>query len=158
MGLRRELLVAAGILLDQQGRVLLVGNDWSRRGRVRYTLPGGMVEPGEATHQAVVREVYEETGLVIRRHLHMAYVVQIEDLRRHERTLAIAFHVEWEGLLNPGDPDGHVVEARFFAPDEVCVRMETRKPLCEPLLQYLQGAAPGRFYAYKGWSEAGEIV
>ena len=45
--LRRNLLVAAGILLDSSGRGLLVANDWSGRGRVRYTLPGGTVEPGE---------------------------------------------------------------------------------------------------------------
>ena len=44
--MRREILVAAAILLDSRGRVLLVGNDWGRRGRVRYTLPGGTVEPG----------------------------------------------------------------------------------------------------------------
>jgi 8-oxo-dGTP diphosphatase len=45
--MRREILVVAAILLDRQGRVLLVGNDWGRKGLVRYTLPGGTVEPGE---------------------------------------------------------------------------------------------------------------
>ena len=44
---RRDLLVAAGILRDRFGRVLLVGNDWQGHGRVRHTLPGGVVEPGE---------------------------------------------------------------------------------------------------------------
>ena len=41
---RRDLLVAAGILRDRFGRVLLVGNDWQGQGRVRHTLPGGVVE------------------------------------------------------------------------------------------------------------------
>ena len=77
--MRREILVAAAILLDSRGRVLLVGNDWGRRGRVRYTLPGGTVEPGETAVEALVREVREETGLRVRSVEHLAYVIQVED-------------------------------------------------------------------------------
>ena len=51
--MRREILVVAAILLDRQGRVLLVGNDWGRKGQVRYTLPGGTVEPGETALEAL---------------------------------------------------------------------------------------------------------
>jgi 8-oxo-dGTP diphosphatase len=80
-GLRRDLLVAAAILMDKQGRVLLVANDWSRRGRVRYTLPGGMVEAGETVLAAIAREVLEETGLRVKAIQHLAYVVQVEDTR-----------------------------------------------------------------------------
>jgi hypothetical protein len=59
---RREFVVAAAILLDRQGRVLLVGNDWQGYGKVRWTLPGGVVERGESTVDALSREVLEETG------------------------------------------------------------------------------------------------
>ena len=47
---------------DAAGRLLLVqrGSD-PHRGR--WTLPGGRVEPGETSEQAVVRELREETGL-----------------------------------------------------------------------------------------------
>ena len=34
-----------------------------RRGRMRWSLPKGHVEPGETTEQAAVREVEEETGI-----------------------------------------------------------------------------------------------
>ncbi|MBI5811385.1 MAG: NUDIX hydrolase [Meiothermus silvanus] len=110
--MRRELLVAAAILMDKQGRVLLVANDWSRRGRVRYTLPGGTVEAGE--------------------------------------TLIDALKRDYDGLLNPRDPDGHIVEARFFTPQEVAAKLEEHRPLREPLLDYLKGER-GRFYAYGSW-------
>jgi 8-oxo-dGTP diphosphatase len=59
---RPYLAVSAAIFRD--GRVLIV-----RRARPPahglYTLPGGGVELGETLEQSVIREVHEETGLVI---------------------------------------------------------------------------------------------
>jgi 8-oxo-dGTP diphosphatase len=53
------------VVQDDAGRLLLV-----RRGREpnrgSWSLPGGRVEPGETPAEAVVREVREETGLVVR--------------------------------------------------------------------------------------------
>lgn len=141
--MRREILVAAAILLDSRGRVLLVGNDWGRRGRVRYTLPGGTVEPGETAVEALVREVREETGLRVRSVEHLAYVIQVEDRRKNERTLAMAFRATYEGLLNPRDPDGHIVEARFFTLEEVEERLKGHLPSSEPLRAYLRGSGAG---------------
>ncbi len=54
---------AAAIIFDDEGRVLLVR--WSRPPAL-YGLPGGRIEPGEEPHDAVVREVREETGLCAR--------------------------------------------------------------------------------------------
>jgi 8-oxo-dGTP diphosphatase len=52
---------AAAIIQDDAGRVLLI-----RRGDGRgWSLPGGMMEPGERVAEAVVREVREETGLEV---------------------------------------------------------------------------------------------
>jgi ADP-ribose pyrophosphatase YjhB (NUDIX family) len=59
---RPYLAVSAAIIRD--GKVLIV-----RRARPPargvFTLPGGGVETGETLHEAVAREVLEETGLVI---------------------------------------------------------------------------------------------
>lgn len=51
----------AAVLRDVQGRILLQQNHDQVWG-----LPAGAIEPGEAPALAVVREVYEETGLHVR--------------------------------------------------------------------------------------------
>jgi 8-oxo-dGTP diphosphatase len=151
---RREFVVAAAILLDRAGRVLLVGNDWQGFGNVRYTLPGGVVERGESTTDALVREVKEETGLIITRINHLAYAVHVEDEKRNDRAVSFAFLAEYTGLLNPRDPDGFIVEARFFPVEEV-EEMIPIAPLREPLAVYLRDRKAGRFYAYDGWDGRG---
>src|SRR5215472_11536410 len=59
---RPHLAVSAAIIRD--GKVLIV-----RRARPPahglFTLPGGGVELGETLHEAVIREVFEETALTI---------------------------------------------------------------------------------------------
>jgi mutator protein MutT len=56
--------VAVGAVIVDEGRVLLV-----RRGTEpmmgHWSLPGGMLEVGERLSEGVVREVREETGLVV---------------------------------------------------------------------------------------------
>ncbi|MDQ3460635.1 MAG: NUDIX hydrolase [Deinococcota bacterium] len=151
---RREFVVAAAVLLDPKGRVLLVGNDWQGFGNVRYTLPGGVVERGESTIDALAREVKEETGLQITRIEHLAYAVHVEDVRRNDRAVSFAFVAAYTGLLNPRDPDGFIVEARFFPVEEV-EAMIPIPPLREPLANYLRDRTPGRFYSYAGWDGRG---
>jgi ADP-ribose pyrophosphatase YjhB (NUDIX family) len=57
-------LVGVGAVVVQEGRVLLV-----RRGkeplRGQWSLPGGMLEVGEALADGAAREVREETGLTV---------------------------------------------------------------------------------------------
>ena len=51
--------VVGGIVRDDAGRILLQ----HRRDNGLWDLPGGAVDPGEEPAQALVREVFEETGL-----------------------------------------------------------------------------------------------
>ena len=62
---RRETVVLTNMCMvyDNQGNILVqdrLGPDWPG-----VTFPGGHVEPGESFTKAVIREVWEETGLTI---------------------------------------------------------------------------------------------
>lgn len=56
---------AGGIVLDDAGRLLLIRRA-TPPSAGRWSIPGGRCDPGESTVAACVREVEEETGLVVR--------------------------------------------------------------------------------------------
>lgn len=55
--------VAAGILTDAQGRVLLMQRLPGKHLAGKWEFPGGKLEPGETVAQALVRELREELGI-----------------------------------------------------------------------------------------------
>jgi 8-oxo-dGTP diphosphatase len=54
-----------GLAYDADGRLLLIRRR-NEPGRGLWSVPGGRVEAGESDADAVVREMAEETGLVVR--------------------------------------------------------------------------------------------
>ena len=50
----------AGVVFDEQGRVLLI-----KHANGYWTPPGGGIEPDEVPTDTLVREVWEETGLLV---------------------------------------------------------------------------------------------
>jgi ADP-ribose pyrophosphatase YjhB (NUDIX family) len=80
-------LWAAGVVLDDRGRILLI-----RRGKApdlgEWSIPGGAVELGESIEEALRREIREETGLDV------AVGPLLEIFERVERDAAgaIQFH------------------------------------------------------------------
>jgi len=93
--------VAAAVLVEQDGRVLLVRRV-NEPHRGLWTLPAGFVDAGEDPARAAERECLEETGLSVR----VMRVLDVIAGREHERgaDFVIAYQGEvLSGALSPGD-------------------------------------------------------
>ncbi len=112
----REWLVAGAVVEDESG-LLLVQNR-RRDGRVDWSPPGGVVDPGETVLGGLTREVHEETGLVVSEWSEAIYEIEAEapDMGWHLR-VEVHRALAWEGELVIDDPDGIVIDARFVEVD-----------------------------------------
>jgi ADP-ribose pyrophosphatase YjhB (NUDIX family) len=111
----REHKVAAAAVVAKEGRVLLVRRKMSP-GQGKWTVPGGFVEFDEDPREAVVREVFEETGYRVR----VAKLMDIVFGREHERgaTLVIVYLTELLDERPAAGTDENEVDALgFFPPD-----------------------------------------
>jgi ADP-ribose pyrophosphatase YjhB (NUDIX family) len=101
--------VAAAVLVEQEGRVLLVRRV-NEPFRGLWTLPAGFVDAEEDPARAAARECEEETGLKVR----VTRVVDIIAGREHERgadfVIVYAAQVE-SGILQAADDAD---DARWF--------------------------------------------
>jgi ADP-ribose pyrophosphatase YjhB (NUDIX family) len=77
-GRGRKWSSAGGMLFDERGRIALV-RQRDRRGRWRWTLPKGRIDPGETAEQAALREVHEESGMLGR----IVRPIAVHEGRRH---------------------------------------------------------------------------
>ena len=62
-GVTRLVLVAACVLLDGQGRILIAKRPEGRTLARLWEFPGGKVEAGESPERALIRELAEELGI-----------------------------------------------------------------------------------------------
>jgi len=127
---RPFLAVSAAIIRD--GRVLI-----ARRARGAstgvFTLPGGVVEAGEALHEAVIREVREETGIAIEP---VALAGQREFITRDEsgrvsrHFVILCFACRW--VSGEGTPLlEELSELRWLRPEELVGLKTTTEGLAE---------------------------
>jgi 8-oxo-dGTP diphosphatase len=111
------LLPAASALVhDDDGRILLL----RRSDNGRWSLPAGMIDPGEQPADAVLREIHEETGV-------RAEVVRVAGVATHRvvypngdncEYLNVFFHCR--AVSGTPRPDGdESLDAAWFAPDDL---------------------------------------
>jgi 8-oxo-dGTP diphosphatase len=96
-------------LIEHDGRLLMLG----QRHRSGWTFPGGLINRGESAHDAVEREVVEETGLKVRVGLPFSTVVD-PDARRVD----VLYWVRADDGP-PVQAAGEALVAEWIAPDDV---------------------------------------
>ena len=108
-----------GLVFDHDDRVLLVRHS---NGGV-WVAPGGAIDPDEAPQDAVVREVWEETGLLVEP-VHLRGVYGGPEFRVHYENGDVTSYVMavFEGRRIGGTlqvDDDEVTEARWLALSEL---------------------------------------
>ena len=138
-----------GIIRNGDG-VLLVRESLGADGEMLWSLPGGGVKDGELLHEALRREMQEETGLTVGEPVRTAFFMHI-DSERYPSAVAVAFEIdEWSGEVAPQDDD--ITQAAFFSlPEAVKLLGELDSAAQrEPIVGYLTGdVAPGTTWLYR---------
>lgn len=80
-------LVGVGALIVNNNKVALVrrANEPSKG---QWSIPGGLVNLGESLPDAVIREAFEETGLIVR----PKFLVELLDRIFHDESGAVRYH------------------------------------------------------------------
>ena len=110
----REHKVAAGVLVEHEGKVLLVRRRMQPR-QGMWTFPAGFVDFDEDPASAAMRECREETGLEVE----ITGLLDVAAGREHKRgaDIVIVYHARLlQGELRAADD---VDQVAFFAPDEL---------------------------------------
>jgi len=141
-GCMRDWSVAGGLIL-REDRLLLVANR-RRDGRIEWTPPGGVVDFGETSLEALGREVREETGLEVTSWSDLVYGVSVDFPDREMRLGVEVFRAErWSGDLTFEDPDGIVEDGVFVDGEEGSVLLESApRWVWEPVGDWLAGRVP----------------
>jgi len=103
--------VAAGVLLDSQGKVLLAQRAAESHQGGLWEFPGGKLEAGEQVRQALSRELQEELGIQVRQYRPLIRVTH----RYADRTVTLDTWLvtEWDN-----EPDGREGQPLAWVPRE----------------------------------------
>lgn len=104
---------SAGILLFRRGAQLEVllahpgGPFWRNKQKGAWSIPKGLVEPGENEQAAAIREFAEETGF----HLEPELLIPLGEVQLRSRKTVIAWACS--GELDPSDIESNTVQLEW---------------------------------------------
>jgi 8-oxo-dGTP diphosphatase len=88
-------VVAAGVLIDEGGRVLIARRHASAHQGGLWEFPGGKVAPAERLEDALARELNEELGITVQT---SQLLTQIDHDYGDKQVRLVVFHVtQWSG-------------------------------------------------------------
>ena len=113
---------------DRDGRVLLIKHSYTPG----WHFPGGGVEPGETTGEALRRELDEEAGIALTGEAALFGLYYSRHISRRDH-VAVFVCRDWEQVRVPKVPNLEIVECRFFSADALPedITPGTRRRLAE---------------------------
>lgn len=115
--MERRTRLAAYVVAVNAERLLLARIAPGYPGAGRWTLPGGGVEFGEHPEDALVREVYEESGLAIGSFVYLGIdsrVYPASDHALEHHAIRLIYSAELSGLPSVTEVDGSVDSAQWL--------------------------------------------
>ncbi|MCB8879680.1 8-oxo-dGTP diphosphatase MutT [Acidisoma cellulosilytica] len=109
------LLVAACVLIDAQGRVLIARRPEGRAMAGLWEFPGGKLEPGESPEEALVRELREELGVDVARSCLAPFVFASHTYEKFHLLMPLFLCRRWQG--QPFPKEGQLI--RWVSTDEL---------------------------------------
>jgi len=108
----------AALVTDQSGKIMMVKRG-VEPGYGKLDLPGGFVDPGETAENAVIRELWEELGLKVKKLVYFGSATNEYVYSGYSVfTLDLAFKIEAESLKALKAMDD-ILEFRFYGKDEI---------------------------------------
>ena len=139
MSERPVITVAAALIVDSTGRMLLV----RKRGTRRFMQAGGKLEPGESALDACVRELEEELAVRVDRDaLEPVGRFEVDAANEPGHLLrAEVFRLDSDADLQPA---AELEEAAWFTAAQARALGDRLAPLARELLAYAQVRSDGR--------------
>ncbi|MBL7257814.1 NUDIX hydrolase [Paractinoplanes lichenicola] len=107
---------ASGVVRDADGRILLL----KRSDNGRWSLPAGMIDPGEQPADAALREIFEETGVVAEIERLGGVAMHAAQYPNGDQCEYLAVWFRCRAVGGEARPDGdESLEVGWFAPDEL---------------------------------------
>jgi 8-oxo-dGTP diphosphatase len=122
-------LGAAAVVLDSDGRVLLVHHTY---GRLNWEIPGGASEPGESVVETALRELREEVGVDAAAESLAGIYYDGEDDAHH-----FVFRCRIVGA-EPAPASDEVSECRYWHPEAL------PRPISDFTVRRIEDAVDGR--------------
>jgi ADP-ribose pyrophosphatase YjhB (NUDIX family) len=126
------------MILDSEGRVCLVRHSYVPG----WHMPGGAVEPRETLHQALLREVHEETGLEVTGRPELFAVYLNEAMARRDH---VALFVVRGFAMTDRRPSAFEIVEHGFHPLDA-LPAETTGPTRRRLAEVLEGRPPAHLW------------